>query len=182
MQIILHLFIAKNLKITIIYAILTKQDASVAKRLCPGFPSQSRRFDSGHSLHFFWLFAALQNSAEPFFVSLNNYIIFNLRDDFMDSLLKGVCWVNSYLSDYVLIVLLAGTGIYFTFRTRFVQVRCFGEGWKRVLGDFSLHGKRNQSCGNQKINKLPKTKRPDQFIFRLNILRHLILRHTYIIS
>ena len=63
----------------------------------------------------------------------------------MDSLLKSVCWVNSYLSDYVLIALLAGTGIYFTFRSRFVQVRCFCEGWKHVLGNFSLHGKRDKS-------------------------------------
>ena len=63
----------------------------------------------------------------------------------MDSLLKSVCWVNSYLSDYVLIALLVGTGIYFTFRTGCVQIRCFAEGWKRVFGDFSLHGKRNQS-------------------------------------
>ena len=37
---------------------------------------------------------------------------------------------NAYLSDYILIVLLVGVGLYFTIRTRFVQVRCFGEGHK----------------------------------------------------
>ena len=36
--------------------------------------------------------------------------------------------INSYLSDYVLIILLLGLGLWFTIRTRFVQVRYFGEG------------------------------------------------------
>lgn len=52
----------------------------------------------------------------------------------MDALLKFVQTVNMYLSDYILIILLIGTGIYFTVRTRFVQVRCFGEGLKQVFG------------------------------------------------
>ena len=37
------------------------------------------------------------------------------------------------MSNYVLIVLLIGTGLFFTIRTRFVQVRCFGEGLKLSL-------------------------------------------------
>ena len=41
----------------------------------------------------------------------------------MDALLKIVQTVNAYLSDYILIILLVGTGLYFTIRTRFVQVR-----------------------------------------------------------
>ena len=63
----------------------------------------------------------------------------------MESLLKAVSSVNSYLSDYVLITLLAGAGIYFTVRTRFVQVRCFAEGWRKAFGNFSLHGKSNSN-------------------------------------
>ncbi len=63
----------------------------------------------------------------------------------MSTLLHLVQQVNSCLSDYVLILLLTGTGLYFTFRTRFVQVRCFGEGLRQVFGDFSLHGKRHAS-------------------------------------
>ncbi len=35
--------------------------------------------------------------------------------------------VNSYLSDYILVTLLVGTGIFFSFKTRFVQLRCFKE-------------------------------------------------------
>ena len=42
--------------------------------------------------------------------------------------------INSYLSDYVLIILLLGLGLWFTIRTRFVQVRYFGEGMKRCFG------------------------------------------------
>jgi len=56
------------------------------------------------------------------------------------AILKLVQMVNFYLSDYILIILLVGIGIYFTIRTRFVQVRCFGEGMKKVFGKFSLHG------------------------------------------
>jgi len=59
----------------------------------------------------------------------------------MEELLKIVCRINSYLSDYVLIALLAGAGIYFTLRTGFVQIRCFGEGFRKAFGNFSLHGK-----------------------------------------
>jgi len=48
--------------------------------------------------------------------------------------------INTYLSNYILIVLLVGTGLYFTIRTRFVQVRCFGEGMKKVFGRIKLFG------------------------------------------
>jgi len=63
----------------------------------------------------------------------------------MDALLKIVQTINMYLSDYILIVLLIGCGLYFSIRTRFVQVRCFGEGMKRVFGNFSLSGKKQKS-------------------------------------
>ncbi len=58
----------------------------------------------------------------------------------MEALLKIVSTINAYLSDYILIILLVGIGIYFTIRTRFVQVRCFGEGMKNVFGKISLRG------------------------------------------
>ena len=60
------------------------------------------------------------------------------------AMLQFVQTVNSYLADYILIILLIGTGIYFTVRTRFVQIRCFGEGMKKVFGNFSLHGGKQQ--------------------------------------
>lgn len=63
----------------------------------------------------------------------------------MDGLLKIVQTINMYLSDYILIVLLIGCGLYFTIRTRFVQVRCFGEGMRSVFGNFSMSGKKHKS-------------------------------------
>ncbi len=52
----------------------------------------------------------------------------------MDAVLSIVQKINFYLSDYILIILLVGTGLFFTVKTRFVQVRCFGEGLKQVFG------------------------------------------------
>ena len=63
----------------------------------------------------------------------------------MDVLLTIVQTINTYLSNYVLIILLIGTGLYFTIRTKFVQVRCFGEGWKRMFKGFSLRGGKQES-------------------------------------
>ena len=50
---------------------------------------------------------------------------------------NDVLW-NKYL---VLLFLLLGSGIYFTIRTGFVQVRKFGEGMRLVFGNISLKGK-----------------------------------------
>ena len=58
----------------------------------------------------------------------------------MDVLLKIVQAINTYLSNYILIILLVGVGLYFSIRTRFVQVRCFGEGMKNVFGNIKLKG------------------------------------------
>lgn len=58
----------------------------------------------------------------------------------MDTIIKIVQTINAYLSDYILLFLLIGCGLYFTIRTRFVQVRCFGEGMKKVFGNFSMNG------------------------------------------
>ncbi|MBE6594539.1 MAG: sodium:alanine symporter family protein [Ruminococcaceae bacterium] len=63
----------------------------------------------------------------------------------MDALLKIVQTANSYLTDYILIFLLVGVGLFFTIRTKFVQVRCFGEGMKLVFGNISLKGGKQKS-------------------------------------
>lgn len=47
---------------------------------------------------------------------------------------SAVGFLNNYLWSYILIVMLIGLGIFFSFKTRFVQIRCFGEMWK-VLGE-----------------------------------------------
>ena len=51
-----------------------------------------------------------------------------------------VCKVNEYLSNYMLVALLIGVGLWYTIETRFVQVRCFGEGMRKVFGNLKLHG------------------------------------------
>ena len=48
--------------------------------------------------------------------------------------------INVYLSNYILVFLLIGVGLWYTIKTRFVQVRCFGEGMKKVFGNLSLRG------------------------------------------
>ena len=53
-----------------------------------------------------------------------------------DTLLKIAATINSYLSDYILIFMLIGVGLFYSIKTRFVQVRCFGEGMKKVSAIF----------------------------------------------
>ena len=60
-------------------------------------------------------------------------------------LLSAVQTVNAYLSDYILVFLLIAVGLWFSIRTRFVQLRCFGEGMKKVFGNLRLSGERHES-------------------------------------
>ena len=62
----------------------------------------------------------------------------------MEAVLQLVQRINFYLSDYILVFLLIGTGLYFSVRTRFVQVRCFGEGMRAVFGEFNMRGGRQK--------------------------------------
>ncbi len=48
--------------------------------------------------------------------------------------------INNYLSSYVLIVLLIAVGLWYSVKTRFVQIRYFGAGMKKVFGNISLRG------------------------------------------
>ena len=52
----------------------------------------------------------------------------------MDAILKLIGNMNTFLWSYILIVMLITLGLYFTFRTKFVQFRYFGEMF-RLLGD-----------------------------------------------
>ncbi len=62
-----------------------------------------------------------------------------------DALYPIVCKLNEYLSSYILIVLLVGVGLWYTVKTRFVQVRCFREGWNRTFGSLSLRGGKQEA-------------------------------------
>ena len=60
-------------------------------------------------------------------------------------LLSVVQTINSYLSDYVLVILLIAVGLWYSIKTRFVQVRCFGEGMRKVFGNLTLLGDKHKS-------------------------------------
>ena len=62
----------------------------------------------------------------------------------MDVITNLVAKGNSFLWSFLLIVLLCGTGIFYTIRLRFIQVRKFGEGWKLVFGHLSLSGEKHE--------------------------------------
>ena len=53
--------------------------------------------------------------------------------------------INTYLSNYILVFLLIGVGLWYSIKTRFVQIRCFKEGWNSVFGNLSLRGKKHES-------------------------------------
>lgn len=56
-----------------------------------------------------------------------------------------VCDLNTYLSNYILVFLLIAVGLWYSIKTNFVQVRCFGEGMHRFFGNLSLNGGKNDS-------------------------------------
>ena len=62
-----------------------------------------------------------------------------------DALLPIVQMINAYLSDYILVGLLIAVGLWFSIKTRFVQIRCFGEGMRKVFGNLTLSGGRHDS-------------------------------------
>ena len=66
------------------------------------------------------------------------------------AVVNDVLW-NKYL---LLLFLLLGSGVYFSFRTRFVQVRKFKEGMKRVFGNISLKGKQAGKDGMSSFQAL----------------------------
>ena len=56
------------------------------------------------------------------------------------SLLEFFANFNTYFSGYFLVILLVGIGLFFTIKTKFVQVRYFGQGAKQVFGNIKLVG------------------------------------------
>lgn len=61
----------------------------------------------------------------------------------MDFIAKLVDVVNTVLWDYALLLLLLGTGVIFTFKLKFIQIRKFGAGMKMLFGNFSLKGSKD---------------------------------------
>ena len=61
------------------------------------------------------------------------------------TLLPIVQTINGYLADYILVFMLVGTGIYFSVKTGFVQIRYFGEGMRNIFGNMSLNGEKQEA-------------------------------------
>ena len=59
-------------------------------------------------------------------------------------MLEFVKSVNGIMWSYVLLFILCGTGIYFTVRLKFIQVRKFGEGCRLVFGHFKLNEEKRE--------------------------------------
>ena len=66
-------------------------------------------------------------------------------DKFLLWLENALASVNNVLADYILVVLLVAVGLFYTIRTKFVQVRCFGQGMKKVFGSINLNGEKQKS-------------------------------------
>ena len=55
-------------------------------------------------------------------------------------MLNIVNTLNAYLSDYVLVFLLVAVGLWYTIKTKFVQVKYLGTGLKQIFGGLSFKG------------------------------------------
>lgn len=69
-------------------------------------------------------------------------------------MLKLVSEINSLFWGSILIVLLVGTGIFFTFKLKFIQIRRFGKGLRQLTGDFNMSGKAADNNGMSSFQAL----------------------------
>ena len=63
----------------------------------------------------------------------------------METLLEFVKSANGLMWNFLLLVILCGTGIYYTFRLRFIHVRKFGEAFKLVFSNIKLKGEKSKN-------------------------------------
>ena len=67
--------------------------------------------------------------------------------------------INGILWNYILIFLLCGTGIYYTFRLKFVQVRLFKAAFVKAFGGLNLFGGLRRAmakCGYRDLKEFQK--------------------------
>lgn len=72
----------------------------------------------------------------------------------MDQLAVVVSDISGFVWNNLLLYLLVLTGVLFSIRTRFVQVRHLGTGFKRMFGSFSLNGKKADHEGMSSFQAL----------------------------
>ncbi len=71
--------------------------------------------------------------------------------DIQAVLIRIINAINTYFTDNISLILLLGCGVYFTFKTRFVQVRCFGEGIRNTVSGLN---KKNNHGNNSSFSAL----------------------------
>ena len=74
----------------------------------------------------------------------------------MDAILRLVEILNQYLWNSLLLVALVGTGVYFTIRLGFVQVRKLGQGLKFTLGGLTLRGEKADHQGRSSFQAVAR--------------------------
>ena len=61
-----------------------------------------------------------------------------------DSLLLLISNINNYMSSYILLVLLISVGLWYSFKTRFVQIRCFVEAIRKIFDGLAFTGEKQK--------------------------------------
>lgn len=62
---------------------------------------------------------------------------------------------NTLIREYnILLVLLVGTGVWYTFQLKFVQIRGFGEGFRRTFGGLFKKGENADKEGMSQFQSL----------------------------
>ena len=72
----------------------------------------------------------------------------------LETINKWIDVGNSFLWDFALLFLLCGTGIFFTVKLGFVQVRFFKDGMRRVFGNIRLRGDKAGASGMSSFQSL----------------------------
>ena len=65
-----------------------------------------------------------------------------------NTLFPIVAKVNEYLSNYILVFMLLSIGLWYSIKTRFVQIRCFFDGFKNVFSGLSKPNENSEKSMN----------------------------------
>ena len=72
----------------------------------------------------------------------------------MEELSQIISSVSGFVWNNLLLYVLVGTGLIFSLRTKFIQVRKFGTGLRIAFGSFSLNGKKADRHGMSSFQAL----------------------------
>lgn len=72
----------------------------------------------------------------------------------MDAMNSFASTISDFLWNTILIFLLCGTGVYFTLRLKFIQIRKFPQAFKAVFGNISLKGEKAGDSGMTSFQSL----------------------------